>query len=112
MSPFCCICTDSYYVTWGARNELGAVMAPGQTLPPHGRPLGKLNSADLSDVIKKVCHKRLICSDRILRSSYLFCALHLFPQTVLFHVWKETFIVTLGPPDFCFLFRPIQCVSF
>ncbi|XP_015268586.1 PREDICTED: cytoplasmic dynein 2 heavy chain 1 [Gekko japonicus] len=45
---------DSYYVTWGARNELGALMAPGQTLPPHGRPLGKLNSADLKDVIKKV----------------------------------------------------------
>ncbi|KAL8191062.1 UNVERIFIED_CONTAM: Cytoplasmic dynein 2 heavy chain 1, partial [Gekko kuhli] len=44
---------DSYYVTWGARNELGAVMAPGQTLPSHGRPLGKLNSADLKDVIKK-----------------------------------------------------------
>uniref|UniRef100_A0A803SUA0 Dynein cytoplasmic 2 heavy chain 1 n=1 Tax=Anolis carolinensis TaxID=28377 RepID=A0A803SUA0_ANOCA len=44
---------DSFYVTWGARHELGTVMAPGQTLPPHGRPLGKLNSADLKDVIRK-----------------------------------------------------------
>ncbi|XP_053164065.1 cytoplasmic dynein 2 heavy chain 1 isoform X1 [Hemicordylus capensis] len=44
---------DSYYVTWGARHELGTVMTPGQTLPPHGRPLGKLNSTDLKDVIKK-----------------------------------------------------------
>ncbi|KAH0625160.1 hypothetical protein JD844_033332 [Phrynosoma platyrhinos] len=44
---------DSFYVTWGARHELGTVMAPGQTLPPHGRPLGKLNTADLKDVIRK-----------------------------------------------------------
>jgi len=28
-------------------------VAPGQPLPPHGKPLGKLNSADLKDVIRK-----------------------------------------------------------
>uniref|UniRef100_A0ABM5FWF4 Cytoplasmic dynein 2 heavy chain 1 n=2 Tax=Agamidae TaxID=81953 RepID=A0ABM5FWF4_9SAUR len=44
---------DSFYVTWGAHHELGTIMAPGQTLPPHGRPLGKLTSADLKDVIRK-----------------------------------------------------------
>ncbi|KAG8452968.1 hypothetical protein GDO86_004684 [Hymenochirus boettgeri] len=45
--------TDFYYVTWGALHEAGAVIAPGQSLPPHGRPLGRLNSNDLQDVIKK-----------------------------------------------------------
>lgn len=29
-------------------------MAPGQALPPHGKPLGRLALADLSDVIQKV----------------------------------------------------------
>ncbi|CAH2225380.1 cytoplasmic dynein 2 heavy chain 1 [Pelobates cultripes] len=45
--------TDSFYVTWGALHEAGAVFAPGQSLPPHGRPVGRLNSVDLKDVIKK-----------------------------------------------------------
>lgn len=45
---------DSYYVTWGARHSSGANTVPGQPLPPHGKPLGKLTSADLKDVIKKV----------------------------------------------------------
>lgn len=45
---------DSYYVTWGARHSSGAKTVPGQPLPPHGKPLGKLTSADLKDVIKKV----------------------------------------------------------
>uniref|UniRef100_A0A8C5WVK4 Cytoplasmic dynein 2 heavy chain 1 n=1 Tax=Laticauda laticaudata TaxID=8630 RepID=A0A8C5WVK4_LATLA len=45
--------TDTFYVTWGAHHELGTIMAPGQTLPPHGRPLGKLNSTDLKDIIRK-----------------------------------------------------------
>ncbi|XP_072467338.1 cytoplasmic dynein 2 heavy chain 1 isoform X1 [Notamacropus eugenii] len=44
---------DSFYVTWGARHDARARTAPGQPLPPHGKPLGKLNSADLRDVIKK-----------------------------------------------------------
>ncbi|KAF5921105.1 hypothetical protein HPG69_018505 [Diceros bicornis minor] len=44
---------DSFYVTWGARHNSGTKAAPGQPLPPHGKPLGKLNSADLKDVIKK-----------------------------------------------------------
>uniref|UniRef100_A0A8D0H431 Cytoplasmic dynein 2 heavy chain 1 n=1 Tax=Sphenodon punctatus TaxID=8508 RepID=A0A8D0H431_SPHPU len=44
---------DNFFVTWGARHEAGAVIAPGQVFPPHGRPLGKLNSTDLKDVIKK-----------------------------------------------------------
>ncbi|GAB5577021.1 cytoplasmic dynein 2 heavy chain 1 isoform X12 [Prionailurus iriomotensis] len=44
---------DSFYVTWGARHSSGARPAPGQPLPPHGKPLGKLSSADLKDVIKK-----------------------------------------------------------
>ncbi|XP_075054902.1 cytoplasmic dynein 2 heavy chain 1 [Mixophyes fleayi] len=42
-----------FYVTWGALHEVGAVLAPGQPLPPHGRPLGRLNSADFKDVINK-----------------------------------------------------------
>ncbi|XP_032214095.1 cytoplasmic dynein 2 heavy chain 1 isoform X5 [Mustela erminea] len=44
---------DSFYVTWGARHNSGTRAAPGQPLPPHGKPLGKLNSADLKDVIRK-----------------------------------------------------------
>ncbi|XP_077915202.1 cytoplasmic dynein 2 heavy chain 1 isoform X5 [Halichoerus grypus] len=44
---------DSFYVTWGARHNSGTRVAPGQPLPPHGKPLGKLNSADLKDVIRK-----------------------------------------------------------
>ncbi|KAM4627347.1 cytoplasmic dynein 2 heavy chain 1 [Polymixia lowei] len=43
--------TDGFYVTWGTSE--GAVMAPGQPLPPHGKPLGRLNSADLREVIHK-----------------------------------------------------------
>lgn len=48
------ISTDSFYVTWGARHDSGTRAAPGQLLPPHGKPLGKLNSADFKDVIRKV----------------------------------------------------------
>ncbi|XP_038236236.1 cytoplasmic dynein 2 heavy chain 1 isoform X1 [Dermochelys coriacea] len=44
---------DSFYVTWGARHEVGAFRAPEQVVPPHGKPLGKLTSEDLKDVIKK-----------------------------------------------------------
>ncbi|XP_023565248.1 cytoplasmic dynein 2 heavy chain 1 [Octodon degus] len=44
----------SFYVTWGARHHAGARPGPGQPLPPHGKPLGKLSSADLKDVIKKI----------------------------------------------------------
>ncbi|XP_013869519.1 cytoplasmic dynein 2 heavy chain 1 [Austrofundulus limnaeus] len=43
--------TDGFYVTWGASE--GAVMAPGQLLPPHGKQLGCLDSADLKQVIQK-----------------------------------------------------------
>lgn len=44
--------TDAFYVTWGACQE--AFIRPGQALPAHGRPLGRLNSTDLKDVIQKV----------------------------------------------------------
>ncbi|XP_051782842.1 cytoplasmic dynein 2 heavy chain 1 isoform X2 [Erpetoichthys calabaricus] len=44
--------TDSYYVTWGA-HEPGTIIAPGQPLPPHGKPLGRLSTADLTEVIRK-----------------------------------------------------------
>ncbi|XP_038123892.1 cytoplasmic dynein 2 heavy chain 1 [Cyprinodon tularosa] len=43
--------SDGFYVTWGASE--GAVTAPGQPLPPHGKQLGRLNSADLKQVIQK-----------------------------------------------------------
>ncbi|XP_068440329.1 cytoplasmic dynein 2 heavy chain 1 isoform X1 [Clinocottus analis] len=43
--------TDGFYVTWGASE--GAVRAPGQSLPPHGKQLGRLDSADLKQVIQK-----------------------------------------------------------
>uniref|UniRef100_A0A3Q1BV91 Cytoplasmic dynein 2 heavy chain 1 n=1 Tax=Amphiprion ocellaris TaxID=80972 RepID=A0A3Q1BV91_AMPOC len=43
--------TDGFYVTWGASE--GAVMAPGLSLPPHGKQLGRLDSADLKQVIHK-----------------------------------------------------------
>ncbi|XP_040902456.1 cytoplasmic dynein 2 heavy chain 1 [Toxotes jaculatrix] len=43
--------TDGFYVTWGASE--GTVMAPGQPLPPHGKQLGRLESADLKQVIQK-----------------------------------------------------------
>ncbi|KAF4787703.1 hypothetical protein TURU_168391 [Turdus rufiventris] len=42
---------DAFYVTWGACQE--AFIRPGQALPAHGRPLGRLNSTDLKDVIQK-----------------------------------------------------------
>ncbi|NXK72907.1 DYHC2 protein, partial [Amazona guildingii] len=42
---------DTFYVTWGACQE--AFITPGQSLPPHGRPLGKLNSTDLKDIVQK-----------------------------------------------------------
>lgn len=48
--PF--IFTDIFYVTWGACQE--AFITPGQALPPHGKPLGRLNSTDLTDIIQKV----------------------------------------------------------
>ncbi|MXQ96699.1 hypothetical protein E5288_WYG013272 [Bos mutus] len=44
---------DNFYVTWGAQHTSGTRSVPGQPLPPHGKPLGKLNSSDLKDVIKK-----------------------------------------------------------
>uniref|UniRef100_A0A8C5EPV0 Cytoplasmic dynein 2 heavy chain 1 n=1 Tax=Gouania willdenowi TaxID=441366 RepID=A0A8C5EPV0_GOUWI len=44
--------SDGFYVTWGASE--GVVMAPGQSLPPHGKQLGRLDSADLKQVIQKV----------------------------------------------------------
>ncbi|KAF0030538.1 hypothetical protein F2P81_017269 [Scophthalmus maximus] len=43
--------TDGLYVTWGATE--GAAMSPGQSLPPHGKQLGRLDSADLKQVIQK-----------------------------------------------------------
>ncbi|XP_029699181.1 cytoplasmic dynein 2 heavy chain 1 isoform X3 [Takifugu rubripes] len=43
--------TDGFYVTWGASE--GTVMVPGQSLPPNGKPLGRLDVADLSEVIQK-----------------------------------------------------------
>ncbi|XP_075905861.1 cytoplasmic dynein 2 heavy chain 1 [Nelusetta ayraudi] len=43
--------TDGFYVTWGASEA--AVMAPGQSLPPHGKQLGRLDSTDLKQVIQK-----------------------------------------------------------
>uniref|UniRef100_A0A8C9YPH8 Cytoplasmic dynein 2 heavy chain 1 n=1 Tax=Sander lucioperca TaxID=283035 RepID=A0A8C9YPH8_SANLU len=45
------LCADGFYVTWGASE--GAVMAPGQALPPHGKQLGRLDSADLKQVVQK-----------------------------------------------------------
>ncbi|KAJ7398962.1 hypothetical protein BTVI_119896 [Pitangus sulphuratus] len=42
---------DTFYVTWGACPE--AFITPGQALPPYGRPLGRLNSTDLKDIIQK-----------------------------------------------------------
>ncbi|XP_047450013.1 cytoplasmic dynein 2 heavy chain 1 isoform X3 [Mugil cephalus] len=43
--------TDGFYVTWGASEA--TVMAPGQSLPPHGKQLGRLDVADLKQVIQK-----------------------------------------------------------
>uniref|UniRef100_A0A671UTN4 Cytoplasmic dynein 2 heavy chain 1 n=1 Tax=Sparus aurata TaxID=8175 RepID=A0A671UTN4_SPAAU len=37
-----------FYVTWGASE--GAVMAPGQALPPHGKQLGRLHSQNVTSV--------------------------------------------------------------
>uniref|UniRef100_A0A8C9S5I7 Cytoplasmic dynein 2 heavy chain 1 n=1 Tax=Scleropages formosus TaxID=113540 RepID=A0A8C9S5I7_SCLFO len=45
--------TDSFYVTWGALHESGYVMVPGQSLPPHGKLLGRLHLEDLKEVIRK-----------------------------------------------------------
>lgn len=35
-------------------------MAPSQSLPPHGKPLGRLDLADLNEVIKKVGSEKLL----------------------------------------------------
>uniref|UniRef100_A0A3B4GDC8 Cytoplasmic dynein 2 heavy chain 1 n=1 Tax=Pundamilia nyererei TaxID=303518 RepID=A0A3B4GDC8_9CICH len=43
--------TDGFYVTWGESE--GAVITPGQSLPPHGKQLGRLDSTDLKQVIQK-----------------------------------------------------------
>ncbi|XP_019720995.1 cytoplasmic dynein 2 heavy chain 1-like, partial [Hippocampus comes] len=43
--------TDGFYVTWGVSE--GVVMTPGQSLPPHGKQLGRLQSSDLKQVIQK-----------------------------------------------------------
>ncbi|KAM9801492.1 cytoplasmic dynein 2 heavy chain 1 [Neosynchiropus ocellatus] len=43
--------TDGFYVTWGASDT--TVIAPGQSLPPHGKQLGRLSSTDLKHVIEK-----------------------------------------------------------
>ncbi|XP_029026743.1 cytoplasmic dynein 2 heavy chain 1 isoform X2 [Betta splendens] len=43
--------TDGFYVTWGASE--GALIAPGQSLPSHGKQLGRLDYADLKQVIQK-----------------------------------------------------------
>uniref|UniRef100_A0A9J7YQK8 Cytoplasmic dynein 2 heavy chain 1 n=1 Tax=Cyprinus carpio carpio TaxID=630221 RepID=A0A9J7YQK8_CYPCA len=42
--------TDTYFVTWAASHE---GRSPGQPLPPHGKPLGRLTAADLSEIIHK-----------------------------------------------------------
>ncbi|XP_026115691.1 cytoplasmic dynein 2 heavy chain 1-like [Carassius auratus] len=42
--------TDTYFVTWAASHE---GRSPGQPLPPHGKPLGRLNAADLTEIIHK-----------------------------------------------------------
>lgn len=52
------LCADGFYVTWGASE--GAVMAPGQALPPHGKQLGRLDSADLKQVVQKVLSEELL----------------------------------------------------
>lgn len=49
---------DGFYVTWGASE--GAVISPGQPLPPHGKQLGRLDSADLKQVIQKVDSEELM----------------------------------------------------
>ncbi|XP_057206860.1 cytoplasmic dynein 2 heavy chain 1 isoform X3 [Triplophysa rosa] len=42
--------TDTYFVTWATSHE---GRAPGQPLPPHGKPLGRLNASDFSEIIHK-----------------------------------------------------------
>lgn len=43
-----------YFVTWGARHEDGGpAVAAGAPLPPTGKPLGKLNTDDLTAVIER-----------------------------------------------------------
>lgn len=60
---------DGFYVTWGASE--GAVMAPGQSLPPHGKQLGRLDSADLKQVIQKVRSEELLSGVLLVWSSLL-----------------------------------------
>lgn len=43
-----------YFVTWGARHEDGGpAVAAGAPLPSTGKPLGKLNTDDLTAVIER-----------------------------------------------------------
>uniref|UniRef100_A0A8B9L0C8 Cytoplasmic dynein 2 heavy chain 1 n=1 Tax=Astyanax mexicanus TaxID=7994 RepID=A0A8B9L0C8_ASTMX len=42
--------TYTFFVTWGASHE---GRNPNQPLPPYGKPLGRLNTSDLTEVIRK-----------------------------------------------------------
>uniref|UniRef100_A0A8B9KYF0 Cytoplasmic dynein 2 heavy chain 1 n=1 Tax=Astyanax mexicanus TaxID=7994 RepID=A0A8B9KYF0_ASTMX len=42
--------SDTFFVTWGASHE---GRNPNQPLPPYGKPLGRLNTSDLTEVIRK-----------------------------------------------------------
>ncbi|XP_072546992.1 cytoplasmic dynein 2 heavy chain 1 isoform X2 [Salminus brasiliensis] len=42
--------SDTFFVTWGATHE---GRNPNQPLPPYGKPLGRLNTSDLAEVIRK-----------------------------------------------------------
>lgn len=61
---------DGFYVTWGASE--GAVMAPGQSIPPHGKQLGRLDSADLKQVIQKVRSEELLPGALLVWSSLFY----------------------------------------
>uniref|UniRef100_A0AAR2JK60 Cytoplasmic dynein 2 heavy chain 1 n=1 Tax=Pygocentrus nattereri TaxID=42514 RepID=A0AAR2JK60_PYGNA len=42
--------SDTFFVTWGASHE---GRSQNQPLPPNGKPLGRLNTVDLTEVIRK-----------------------------------------------------------
>lgn len=50
----CVLISADYFVTWGARHEDGGpAVAAGAPLPPTGKPLGKLNTDDLTAVVER-----------------------------------------------------------
>lgn len=83
---------DGFYVTWGAPE--GAVMAPGQCLPPHGKLLGRLDSADLKQVIQKVRSEGFLSAFVCIVCSQDYCNIHTSTVVKVLVLYSNTVLTT------------------